>query len=544
MDFELVSDEQFFAPVAADAVDGLVSQYQRSRQQIEQVADIASGDLGSVIQYFIDGNCPDTRIGAGLLADKLFGRDGAIAALNASFWDRTLRMTDVLDIMPQARRDEWYEQIRARTTPDYTEETVRATLADLLAARGRFFAERVDGIFRALSGEHVTNRPEAFGKRMIVAYMLNDLGSVDYLRAGYLSDLRAVIARFMGRDEPKHSSGTAVLESIKHGGQWGEWVSIDGHALRIRLYKKGTVHIEVHPDMAWRLNSVLASLHPAAIPAKFRTKPPRQPNRDFQPIQRPLPFAVIEILASMQPAQFKTQDWSERWSKLRNTLAFKYMTDVQKASRSEAEQVIASIGGVLQKEGHWSFDYDPGPVIDEIVQTGCIPDRRSHQFYPTPPRLAAIAVDLAQVATGHSVLEPSAGTGGIADMLIDKGIQCVEISGLHCIVLQAKGHNVTQADFLGCGFNSAFDRIVMNPPFDQGRWQAHIDHAGRALKPGGRMVAILPASAKGREPHQGWRIEWHGPYRNEFPGTSVSVVIMVADKPETLSGCLGGPFAS
>jgi hypothetical protein len=35
-----------------------------------------------------------------------------------------------------------------------------ARCSDLLAQRGKFLAARVDGIFRALSREHVTNRPE------------------------------------------------------------------------------------------------------------------------------------------------------------------------------------------------------------------------------------------------------------------------------------------------------------------------------------------------------------------------------------------------
>lgn len=68
----------------------------------------------------------------------------------------------------------------------------------------------------------------------------------------------------------------------------------------------------------------------------------------------------------------------------------------------------------------------------------------------------------------------------------------------------------------------------MNPPFDQGRWQAHLEHAAGLLNAGGRLVAILPASAQRKDVLPGWICVWHGPYDNAFVGASVSVVILVA----------------
>lgn len=70
----------------------------------------------------------------------------------------------------------------------------------------------------------------------------------------------------------------------------------------------------------------------------------------------------------------------------------------------------------------------------------------------------------------------------------------------------------------------------MNPPFDQGRWQAHLEHAAGLLRDGGRLVAILPESARRADPLPGWRCAWHGPFANAFPGASVSVVILVAER--------------
>ena len=36
-----------------------------------------------------------------------------------NYWDKALKLTDVLDCMPQARRDEWSKQIREMTAPEF-----------------------------------------------------------------------------------------------------------------------------------------------------------------------------------------------------------------------------------------------------------------------------------------------------------------------------------------------------------------------------------------------------------------------------------------
>jgi 16S rRNA G1207 methylase RsmC len=75
-----------------------------------------------------------------------------------------------------------------------------------------------------------------------------------------------------------------------------------------------------------------------------------------------------------------------------------------------------------------------------------------------------------------------------------------------------------------------WDRIVMNPPFSDGRAQAHIEAAAQLLAPGGRLVAVLPAGVRGKEVLPGLRHEWSGPHHNAFAGTSVSVAILVATR--------------
>jgi hypothetical protein len=512
---ELLDDaREFFAPVSSDVIDGLLGQYQQKRAHIDVVSGIVAGDMGGVISYFIEGN--KDRASHMPSPERLFEPAGAIAALNSTYWSKAMSLTDVYDCMPQARRDEWSKSIREHQTPEFTEEAVRPTISGLLADRAKFFAERVDGIFRGLSGDHVTNCPQGFSKRMIIAYVTeNDHYSTS--RAGLINDLRAVIAKFMGRDEPKWNATGSIIRMARK--QHGQWITLDGGALRLRCYKIGTAHLEVHPDMAYRLNQVLAGMHPRAIPAEFRTKPAKK-HKEFQMMGRPLPFAVIEILREL------------RRDRNTNTFRFGYGYEESAVARDEATRTLIGIGGVMGRTGEMAFDFDPREALDEIIASGCIPDRVAHQYFPTPEVIARAAIELADISPDDTVLEPSAGQGGIAEYFpLQHRVVCVEISSLHCEILRAKGFVTVQADFMEWAPSAPkFDRIVMNPPFSEGRALAHLKAAANLLKPAGRIVAVLPTSLKGKDVLPGWTLEWSRPYEGEFAGTSVSVVILKGEQ--------------
>lgn len=525
---------EFFAPAATDMIDGLIGQYESIKKRIDGIADMVTGEIAGAMYYFLDGNGRDSRYGVPSV-HSLFDKSGAMKSLNSAYWSKAMQLTDVLNYMPQARRDEWNKSITEQSCPEFEEETVRSTLMGLLNMRSQFLAERVDGIFRGLSGEHVTNSPAAFGKRMIVGYILNEYHHETHSKCGLINDLRCVIAKFMGRDEPNYNASSGLIRTLK--GRWGEWVSVDGGALKIRLYKKGTAHIEVHPDMAWRLNSILAHMHPMAIPSEFRTKPKKK-AKEFDLMQRPLPFAVIDMLASFEPAYrfIKTpEDWRNPYRKepIKNAIKLgSYQMDkADKAIKSEVESILKQIGGVKTSEGYWQFDYPVSTIMDDIISSGCVPDHKSHQFYPTPAKIAEMAVEIAAIEDHHTCLEPSAGTGGIADFLPNDRTTCVEVSKLHADILSAKGCKVVCEDFIAWATGQEkFDRIVMNPPFSEGRWQAHLNAAAELVKPNGRLVAILPVSAKGKDLLPGFNCWYPQTFDNEFSGTSISVVILVAQK--------------
>lgn len=523
---EIMDDAPSFPLVDSDVIDGLLGRYQQQRGYITHIAGIAAGEMGGAIAWFVDGNQDNQRYTPPL--DQLFAESGAIAALNSRYWSDALALTDVYAAMPQARRSEWDKSIRERTTPEFTKDAVRPTINGLLADRSKFFGERVDGIFRGLSGEHVTNCPQGFSKRMIISGVTDDSGYANSSRCGLINDLRAIVAKFMGRDEPQWNATGPVVTMARRN--HGEWLTIDGGALRMRVYMKGTAHLEVHPDMAYRLNQVLAGMYPRAIPAEFRTKP-KKAAKTFAMIARPLPFAVLSWLGHLEPARSYSKDFQGRavWAPIVNAVKFHPGYAKKGPAFEEAQRVLISIGGVLTKDGDWQFDYPPSAAIDEIIASGCIPDRVSHQYFPTPESVARAAVALAQIGPDDTVLEPSAGQGGIADYLPNQSrVICVEISKLHCDILRAKGFATVQADFIEWAARAPlFDRVILNPPFADGRAKAHLALAAELVKPTGRIVAVLPASMRGKDVLPApWVHTWSDVFVNEFEHTGVNVVIL------------------
>ncbi len=503
-------------PTVYSPLEALFSRYAEDVAGIERIATfVANND--SLFPFFMDGNRKHSGIGR-FTAKELFAKEGAISSLNASYWSKVIALTDVLEVMPAPKRNEWHKMISDNETPAFEREIVILTVESLLLNRNQYFAEKVDSIFRALSHEHVTNSPMGFSKRMIVAYMIDGYGHLNMRQCEYINDLRETVARLLGREFPKRTSTYRDISRLetRHVPPFGEWIDFDGGAVRLKLFKKGTAHLEVHPDVAWRLNQVLASLYPMAIPSECRTKPAAKPKEHVL-YDNMLPASIIEILESC------IDSWSR--SNKDSVVVTKPMT---KDIESRFGELMTLAGGIRTESRlpTWNFDYDPWSVVIEMVRLGCVPDRVSHQFHPTPLPLAQELVDLAYIQDGHRVLEPSAGTGAIATILPADAV-CVEISAVHAVILKARGHEVINGDFLAYKPELPFDRIVMNPPFSDGRALAHVKHAASMLAQNGRLVAILPASLHGKDLVPGMTHDWQAPRDGGFENTKVRVAVLV-----------------
>lgn len=120
------------------------------------------------------------------------------------------------------------------------------------------------------------------------------------------------------------------------------------------------------------------------------------------------------------------------------------------------------------------------------------------QYYPTPQKIVdSILDDIYQLA-GQKVLEPSCGCGRFLDGLRKRKARGYgfEVDAGRAAIARAKGHTVYLGNFLEAAPTGDYDLVVMNPPFYGKHYAKHVQHAFEFLKPGGKLIAILPATAR------------------------------------------------
>lgn len=169
-------------------------------------------------------------------------------------------------------------------------------------------------------------------------------------------------------------------------------------------------------------------------------------------------------------------------------------------------KVLAAAGGKWdRKSGTHKFTSDPREAMGLAVDKGEAVNKRTLlQAFYTPPALAdrlVAALDLRPSAIGPGILEPSIGAAALALAAVRALGEQVRITGYEIddstrikagLALQGRCWSAVQtADFLTIEPTPSFDAVLMNPPFSGGQDIAHVTHAIRFLRPGGRLAAIM-----------------------------------------------------
>jgi len=119
-------------------------------------------------------------------------------------------------------------------------------------------------------------------------------------------------------------------------------------------------------------------------------------------------------------------------------------------------------------------------------------------FFPTPRAVIDRMIELAEVDSDHPIiLEPSAGKGDIADVIVDRypkaAIEVYEYDPDLMKILNLKGYPGGPRDFLTyVEVAPRANYIFMTPPFEKLQDVLHVIHAyHNHLVPGGTLVAIV-----------------------------------------------------
>jgi predicted RNA methylase len=172
----------------------------------------------------------------------------------------------------------------------------------------------------------------------------------------------------------------------------------------------------------------------------------------------------------------------------------------------DTAKVLEAAGGKWNRKAKAHlFDGDAAEAIETVILTGEVTSaKQQFGYFPTPEPIVQQLIDLAGIEPGMRVLEPSAGRGAIALAAARAGavVDCVEIQPDHATAITEQRHrNVTVLveDFLATSPRPVYDRVVMNPPFAKQADITHVKHAWTALKPGGRLVAVMSAGVTFRQ---------------------------------------------
>lgn len=128
----------------------------------------------------------------------------------------------------------------------------------------------------------------------------------------------------------------------------------------------------------------------------------------------------------------------------------------------------------------------------------------NNEFYPTPSEVIDRMLSNIDLTKINTVLEPSAGKGDIAKMVIEKhdsslryrsrkklDIDVIEIDEKLQHILKGENLRVIHNDFLTFQTYKSYDLIILNPPFSNG--EKHLLKAIELQQNGGTIVCLLNA---------------------------------------------------
>lgn len=141
--------------------------------------------------------------------------------------------------------------------------------------------------------------------------------------------------------------------------------------------------------------------------------------------------------------------------------------------------------------------YDPIAMFLKAQKDGFITVEKDG-YFPTPAAVVKRMIELADIRNSDLVLEPSAGTGAIANCLVESGvpqaqIHVIEFNEARREILRQAGYQVVGNDFLEYPTENSYSVVIMNPPFENAADVKHVMKAVKHLKPKGILVAVVGA---------------------------------------------------
>ena len=203
--------------------------------------------------------------------------DRAVTAIarviDGKIWDRLMSETGMYTLMSNKQRQEWDRQVAGSEMPPITLDNVMSTFRHLNASKADTFTQGLIDIFKSLSWDYKTNNPCMFGKRIIIAPLLDvwRSGWVRFSSDGHtkIDDLARPFYVLDGRNVPDHRvSDGAKLDAFFSENQFNGKV-FECDYFSVRYYKKGSGNITFKRlDLVEKINDMVASHYPDMLPPR------------------------------------------------------------------------------------------------------------------------------------------------------------------------------------------------------------------------------------------------------------------------------------
>lgn len=221
-------------------------------------------------------NAASYRVAKCALSDGAY-RNRTISAddwrkdLDRGCWHSALGVSGIEALMGAKQRERFREQIE-KDPPEFTEETVEATLRDLAGRSGEIFEESVIEIFNRLPRRYRSHDGFKIGARLIAEYAVSHWGgSFNWYYASYgtkrdtVDDLERIMLILDGKmpDPQTHrgKSSDAAGEAMKKGE-----TEIETEYFRMRWFQNGNLHIWfLRDDLVRSMNRIIAKHFGARI---------------------------------------------------------------------------------------------------------------------------------------------------------------------------------------------------------------------------------------------------------------------------------------
>jgi hypothetical protein len=234
----------------------------------------------------------------------------------------------------------------------------------------------------------------------------------------------------------------------------------------------------------------------------------------------------------------------------KSTIQGVFLTDTKETKPPKIEDSMSArpvLPGPVREVYASTYKAPEATVFDALKDTlkAGVQVVTANQLFPTPNDIARRMVELADIQRGDRILEPSAGTGAILGALgcrmfaepsdvpyLERDqVRAVEINSKLAARLEVEfpPFKTHCADFLTLTGDDLgmFQKILMNPPFENGSDIKHIQHALGFLADGGRLVGICANGPRQNDQIKPRASEWHILPAGTFAGTNVTAALFV-----------------